>query len=185
LPLAVLLLIGAPLIFGVREDAHRLGWILTWGASLVQIAVGMRLITLALRESVPGQALPRVVLGASLGLTLGTVLVVAFVTWFVSPLRITTESVAYVSAFCFGHTLLGALPVIFLVGILVARAYPLRPHVAGALYGAAGGLLSDAGWRLFCQYSDPWHVLPAHLGAVVAATLLGVLCGSVFRPGPQ
>jgi hypothetical protein len=182
LPLALLLLIAAPVIFGVRQDADRLGWILTWGASLLQLAVGMRLVSLALRESVPGRALPRALIWASLGLAIGTVVVVAIVTWFVSPIRITTESVGYVSAVWFGHTLLGALPVILLLGVLVARAYPLRPHVAGALYGAAGGLLSDAGWRLFCHYSDPLHVIPVHLGAVVAAILLGVLCGSVFRP---
>jgi hypothetical protein len=182
LPLALLLLIAAPVIFGVRQDADRLGWILTWGASVLQLGVGMRLASLALRESVPGRALPHGVLWRVFGLAFGTVVVVAFVTWLVSPIRITTESVSFVSTFCFSGTLLGALPVILLLGVLVARAYPLRPHVAGALYGASGGLLSDAGWRLFCHYSDPLHVLPFHLGAVAAATLLGVLCGSVFRP---
>jgi hypothetical protein len=182
LPLAVLLLIAAPEIFGVRGDADRLGWLLTWGASSLQVAVGMWLAFLALRESVPGRTLPRAMLRASLGVALATVMVVGFATWFVSPTRITRESVSFVSTFCFSGTLLGALPVILLLGILVARAYPLRPHVAGALYGAAGGLLSDAGWRLFCHYSDPLHVFPTHLGAVAAATLLGVLCGSVFRP---
>jgi hypothetical protein len=180
-PCAFLLLVAAPVIFGLREDAERLGWGLTWGVSLLQIGVGVRLVALALRESVPGQALSRGVIGTALAMAFGSVVMVALVTWAVSPIQITTESVAYVSAFCFVHTLLGAVPVIVLVGILVARAYPLRPHVAGALYGAAGGLLSDAGWRLFCHYSDPLHVLPTHLGAVVTATLLGVLCGRVFR----
>jgi hypothetical protein len=58
----------------------------------------------------------------------------------------------------------------------------LSPQIAGALYGAGAGLLSDAGWRLFCHYSDPLHVLPTHLGAVVAATLLGALAGRLLRP---
>jgi hypothetical protein len=181
LPCAFLLLVAAPVIFGLREDAERLGWGLTWGVSMLQLGLGMRLVALALREAVPGQALSRGVIGTALGLASASVVVVAFVTWAVSPIHITAESVAYVSGFCFVHTLLGAVPVIVLVGILVARAHPLRPHVAGALYGAAGGLLSDAGWRLFCHYSDPLHVIPTHLGAVVAATLLGVLCGRVFR----
>lgn len=181
LPCAFLLLIAAPVIFGLREDAERLGWVLTWGMSSLQIGIGMRLVALALRESVPGQALPRGVLGTALGLALGSVVVVTFATWIVSPIHITTESVAYVSVFCFVHTLVASVPVVVLVGILVARAFPLRPHIAGALSGAAGGVLSDAGWRLFCHYSDPLHVLPTHLGAVMTATLLGVLCGLVFR----
>lgn len=181
LPCAFLLLIAAPVIFGLREDAERLGWMLTWGVSFMQIVLGMRLVALALRESVPGQALARGAIGTALGLAFGSVVVVTLVTWAVSPIRITTESVGYVSVFCFAHTLLGAVPVIGLVGILIARAYPLRPHVAGAISGAAAGVMSDAGWRLFCHYSDPLHVLPTHLGAVMAATLLGVLCGSVFR----
>jgi hypothetical protein len=143
--------------------------------------LGMRLVALALRESVPGRALARGAIGAALGLAFGSVVVVTVVTWAVSPIRITTESVGYVSVFCFGHTLLGAVPVIVLVGILIARAYPVRPHVAGALSGAAAGVMSDAGWRLFCHYSDPLHVLPTHLGAVLAATLLGLLCGVLFR----
>jgi hypothetical protein len=181
LPCAVLLLIAAPVIFGLREDAARLGWGLTWGASLLQIGVGMWLVALALREAVPGRALPRSVIGTALGLVLASIGTVTLVTWVVSPIKITTESVAYVSLFCFVHTLLAAVPVIALVGALVARASPLRPRVAGVLAGAAGGLLSDAGWRLFCHYSDPLHVLPTHLGAVVAAALLGLVCGFAFR----
>lgn len=181
LPCAALLLIAAPVIFGLREDADRLGWGLTWGVSSLQLGLGLWLVVLALREAVPGQALHRGVIGTALALSLGSVVVVTFVTWVVSPIPITRESVAHVSLFCFIHTLLAAVPVIVAVGTLVARASPLRPPVAGAFAGAAGGLLSDAGWRLFCHYSDPLHVLPTHLGAVVAATLLGLVCGLVFR----
>lgn len=184
LPCAFLLLIAAPVIFGLREDMARLGWGLTWGASLLQIGVGMRLIVLALREAVPGRAMSGVGFATAIAAAMGCVTAVAMVTWAVSPIRITTESVTYVSVFCFVHTLVAAVPVMVLAGFLVARAYPLRPHVAGALYGAAAGLLSDAGWRLFCHYSDPLHVIPTHLGAVVAATLLGALCGFVFSRRP-
>ena len=56
---------------------------------------------------------------------------------------------------------------------LAARAYPTRPALAGALLGLGAGLMADAGWRLFCHFSEPAHVLSAHLGAVVIATLLG------------
>lgn len=181
LPFALVLLFAAQMSFGLREDAGRLGWILTWGASLLELALGMQLVVLALREAVPGRALPRGALAATFTVALGSVVVVTVVTWLVSPIRITAESVFYVSAFCFGHTLLAALPVILVVGILVARGYATRPLVAGALCGAAGGVMSDAGWRLFCHYSDPWHVFPTHVGAVLAAAFVGMAFGAIVR----
>lgn len=182
LPLALLLLFAASALYGARDDAERLGWILTWGLSIFQLALGMLLIGMSLREAIPGQAFSPPVLVTSVGMAFGAVTLIAFVTWLVSPTRIVNEPILVVAGICFGHTLLAAVPVIFFVGLLVARAYPLRPHIAGALYGAGAGLLSDAGWRLFCHYSDPLHVLPTHLGAVVAATLLGALAGRLLRP---
>ncbi len=182
LPLALLLLFAASAIYGLRGDAARLGWFLTWGLSSFQLVLGMLLIGMSLREAIPGRAFSPSALAASLAAAFGAVILIAFATWLVSPTRIVRESVLFVTGVCFGHTLLAAVPVIFFVGLLAARAYPLRPQIAGALYGAGAGLLSDAGWRLFCHYSDPGHVLPAHLGAVVAATLLGALTGRLLRP---
>ena len=43
-----------------------------------------------------------------------------------------------------------------------SRAFPLRPRIAGALYGLGAGLMADAGWRLFCHFSNPAHVFGAH-----------------------
>jgi hypothetical protein len=181
LPLGVLLLFAAPLLYGVRGDAARLGWTLTWGLSTMQLALGMLLIGMALREAVPGRVQSPRALAVSLGAALGAIVLITAATWRVSPARILQEPIGYVTRVCFGHTLIGAVPVILFVGLLVSRAYPLRPQIAGALYGAGAGLLSDAGWRLFCHYSDPGHVLPSHLGAVVAATLLGALTGRLLR----
>jgi hypothetical protein len=182
LPLGVLLLFAASTVFSLRADAGRLGWTLTWGLSTVELALGMLLIGMALRDAVPGRVWSPPVLGASLLTTFAAIVLITLVTWRVSPTRIVGEPVAYVTGVCFGYTLLAAVPVILLAGLLVARAYPLRPWIAGALYGAGAGLLSDAGWRLFCHYSDPWHVFPSHLGAVVAASLLGALTGWFLRP---
>jgi hypothetical protein len=182
LPLGIVLLFAASAIFGLRGDAGLLGWTLTWGLSVVELALGMLLIGMALREAVPGRVWSPPVLAASLLTTLGAVVLITIATWRVSPTRIVGEPVAYVTRVCFGYTLLAAIPVILLAGLLVARAYPLRPQIAGALYGAGAGLLSDGGWRLFCHYSDPWHVFPSHLGAVVAASLLGALTGRLLRP---
>jgi hypothetical protein len=55
LPLAALALLAAPTFFNVRSDAERIGWLLTWGASLGQVVLGFIVITAALRESIPGR----------------------------------------------------------------------------------------------------------------------------------
>ncbi len=182
LPLGVLLLFAASSVYSFRGDAGRLGWSLTWGLSTIELALGMLLIGFALREAIPGRVWSPPALLASLGAALAAVVVITLVTWRVSPTRILDESVSYVTSVCFGYPLVAALPVILFAGLLASRAYPLRPQIAGALYGAGAGLLSDAGWRLFCHYSDPAHVLTAHLGAIVAATLLGTLTGRLLRP---
>ena len=74
---------------------------------------------------------------------------------------------------CFAGTLAGALPPLLVSAWLVARAFPLRPAVAGALYGLGSGLMADAGWRLFCHFSDPAHVFGAHIAAVAVSAALG------------
>jgi hypothetical protein len=142
----------------------------------------MLLIGMALRDAIPGRALAPRAVAAAFATAIGAVAGITLATWSVSPTRIAGEPVPYVTSVCFGYTLLAAIPVILFAGLLAARAYPLRPWIAGALYGAGAGLLSDAGWRLFCHYSDPWHVFPSHLGAIVAASLLGGVTGRLLRP---
>src|SRR5512135_930208 len=57
LPLALVLLVAAPIVFGLRGDAGRVGLALTWGVSVFQLGLGMVLVGMALREAVPGRAL--------------------------------------------------------------------------------------------------------------------------------
>ena len=71
--------------------------------------------------------------------------------------------VAGLACICFGGSAATALPVVALASILAARAYPTRPAIAGALLGLGAGLMADAGWRMFCHFSEPAHVLSAHL----------------------
>jgi hypothetical protein len=59
---------------------------------------------------------------------------------------------------------------------------PLRPGVAGALYGLGCGLIADAGLRLYCEYSAPLHVLVAHGGAIVGAMMAGALVAVIVAP---
>ena len=94
----------------------------------------------------------------------------------VVPLR----AALVVGGMCFAGSLASALPLVALAGALAARAFPLRPAVAGALYGLGAGLIADAGWRLFCEFGAPSHVLVAHLGAVVAASGTGAALALVL-----
>lgn len=80
-----------------------------------------------------------------------------------------------VGGMCFAGSAATALPVVAIASILAARAYPTRPALAGALLGLGAGLMADAGWRIFCHFSQPAHVLSAHLAAVVVSTAIGSL----------
>ena len=75
-----------------------------------------------------------------------------------------------------GSTLAGGILVLFF-----SRAFrhslATRPSVAGALYGAGAGLAINAGWRIACPVSTPWHSLGAHGAAIIATAVLGALIG--------
>ena len=85
---------------------------------------------------------------------------------------------------CFRTSALAALPALVFAGLLAARALPLRPLAAGALYGLGAGLMSDAGLRLYCDYSVLSHVLFAHMGAVAGVTIAGAVLASDYPTHP-
>src|SRR4029453_4131196 len=99
---------------------------------------------------------------------------VTYTSWDLSPVRLRGQWFL-VSGMCLAGSAVSALPGVALASILAARAYPTRPLFAGALLGLGAGLMADAGWRLFCHFSEPAHVLAAHLGGVLVATALGSL----------
>ena len=170
-PVALVLLVAAPLVFQFR-DLDALGLLLAWGASAAQAAVGLALVGAALREAVPGRSWSA---GALTGMTAGAVALVAAVTvasWQASPVTLGRGWLT-IGVICFAASALTALPATILTSMLALRAYPTRPVVAGWLAGLGGGLMADAGWRLFCHFSDPPHVLATHLGGVICAALVG------------
>jgi hypothetical protein len=179
-PVAILLLFAAMLVFGLRRDAPRLGILLTWAASIGQMLVGLALMGAALRESVPGTTLSRRLVGIAFGSALIVVLTVTWLTWAASPTVVAPGFITYVWSVCLTGTVVSALPALAIAGWLAARAFPLRPRLAGALYGVGAGLLADAGWRLFCHFSDPAHVLPAHVLGVAVVGALGVIVATRF-----
>jgi hypothetical protein len=172
-PLALLLLLAAPVVFEFRE-LRSLGWMWSWGASALQTTAGLIIIALALRESVPGRNLRSLALA---GVVVGVVLLFIAVTagaWSANPVSLSRDW-WQIGAMCAIGSATSALPAVVLCALLIVRAYPLRPAVAGAVAGLGGGLLADAGWRLFCHFSEPAHVLAAHFGGVAVATLAGAL----------
>jgi hypothetical protein len=180
-PIAVVTLVAASRIFSFRGDAPVLGWTLTWGTSLAETLAALALIALALRDAIPGRSLrtPAVLLAA--GAVLGFSAVVTLRTWNVSPTTLVRESPLIVGEICFTGTVVTALPLLVAAAVLASRAFSVRPWSSGALYGLGAGLGADAGWRLFCHYSDPVHVLPTHTGAVLTVGLLGMVVAGITR----
>ena len=172
-PLAVAAVIFLPQMLGVRHDARVIGPVLSWGVSVAQALFGMLLVTMAMREAVPGRAFRARTIVWMLLASFGIVITVTFATFGVSPTFARAALVVFFFWACLKYAALVGLPMVVLSAVLVARARPLRPGYAGALYGAGAGLISDGGWRIFCHLSDPNHVLAAHGLAVVALTFAG------------
>ena len=136
LPLAALAVIAAPIVFNVRSDAMRLGWLALWGASTLQASIGLALIAAALREAVPGRGWTGPVAAAWLSMPLAVVMLVTLNSWGASPLLV-RGGWWFVGVLCFGGSLASGLPVVALASVMAARAYPIRPALAGALLGLA------------------------------------------------
>jgi hypothetical protein len=152
-----------------------------WGLSLVQCAIGFAVVGAALRESIPGRGWSVRAIAVWLLLPMVAVVAVTLTSWEASQVLLSREW-WLVGGICFSGSAATALPVVVLAGILAARAYPTRPAVAGALLGSGAGLIADAGWRLFCHFTEPSHVLSAHLAAVVMSAIIGALLALRLTP---
>jgi hypothetical protein len=180
-PLGLIALLAAPIVFDIRQDAPRLGWVGLWGFSLLQSAIGFAVVAAALREAVPGRGWNRRAIALWLLLPIAAIVGVTMTSWQASPVLL-RGSWWVVLGMCFSGSAASALPVVALGSVLAARAYSTRPALAGALIGLGAGLMADAGWRIFCHFSEPAHVLSAHLAAVVMSAAIGAwlavrLCG--------
>lgn len=184
LPVATLALLAAPVVFDVRADAVRLGWLGLWGASGLQVVMGLALMVAALREAVPGRGWTATASALWLAVPLAFVVLVTLNSWQSSP-ALVRNGWWFVGVLCFGGSFASGLPVVALASVLAARAYPTRPALAGALLGLGAGLVADAGWRVFCHFSEPAHVLSAHVGAVVMSMLAGSWLASAICRVPR
>lgn len=188
-PLALLVSSLILLAIGPRYDSRILGPLLTWGASAVQFVWAIVLVWIAAHESTPAGRLPRqmVYLAAAAGSLL--VIFVTLLTFSTSPaieplLRVPPRvkemlrDSPWIMGFAcgIGSTLAGGILVLFFSWVF-RNSLAIRPTVAGALYGAGAGLAINAGWRIACPFSTPWHALGAHGAAIIATVILGALIG--------
>jgi hypothetical protein len=173
-PAAALAWAVAPGVFGLRSDLTAIGPLLAWGGSLLQLAVAAIVIAAALREAVPGEQMPRPLAGLLLAAGFLVTVLLALATNAVSPEPVPRSETLEAWWFCWEGAVRAGAPLMLLLGVLLARGLPMRPGLAGALSGMGAGTAVDGGWRLYCSYSNPTHVLLSHGGAVLALTVAGV-----------
>ena len=188
-PLALLVSSVILLAIGPRHDLARLGALLSWGASVAQFVLAIAIVWIAAHESMPAGRLPRqVIYSAALAASL-LVVFVTLLTFSTSPaseplLRVPPlvneklRDAPWIMGFAcgIGSTLAGGI-LVLLFSWVFRNSLATRPGVAGALYGAGAGLAINAGWRIACPVSTPWHALGAHGAAILATVILGALVG--------
>jgi hypothetical protein len=185
-PLAAAIVFAVPALHFFRSDMRTIGLMRGWGLSFAQALAGVVVVAAALRESIPGRSFSRAALAwtVALGVIVPAAALVLTASSFdlgPEPGQGFAEGVA-----CFRVSATAAIPALIVAAILAARAFPLRPGVAGALYGLGCGLIADAGLRLYCEYTAPPHVVFAHGGAIVGAMFAGALLAYVAGPrGPR
>jgi hypothetical protein len=188
-PVALLVSSLILLAIGPRDDLRVLGPLLTWGASAVQFVLAIALVWIAAHESIPVGRLPRqIVYSAAVAASL-VVVFISLLTFSTIPaseplLRVPPlvnemlRSSPWIMGFgCgIGSTLAGGILVLFFSWVF-RNSLATPTMEAGALYGAGAGLAINAGWRIACPVSTPWHALGAHGAAIIATVILGALIG--------
>ena len=187
-PLALLVSSVILLAIGPRHDLSVLGPLLTWGASAAQFVLAIALVWIAAHESIPAGRLPRQMVYLAVVAASLVVVFVTLLTFSTSPANATLRvpprinEILRVSPWIMGFacgigsTLAGGILVLFF-SLVFRNSLATRPTVAGALYGAGAGLAINAGWRIACPFSTPWHALGAHGAAIIATAILGALIG--------
>jgi negative regulator of sigma F NrsF-like protein len=175
LPVALLTVAAVPLLHFFRSDMSALGWLGSWGLSFAEAVGGVLVVALALRESIPGRWLPGAAVAATLiaGLLLPYAVLAATARNFAigaPPGAEWSDGLA-----CFRTSAGAAIPALLASAVLAFRALPVRPGIAGALYGLGSALIGDAGLRLFCEFTVPSHVIGAHGGAILAVVVVGIV----------
>jgi hypothetical protein len=181
-PLALVLFLGPPLYYHWRENLAQMAAWASWGMSALESLGGIALMSLALRQAVPGMTVRRrwMLLALAAGVLLFTC--VSLTTAFVLPTpRHDPNSWTRLAWECVIMELPFAIPSLAISSWFVARALPMRPALTGAAYGLAVGLMTDAGMRLFCWIDEPVHVFAGHGGTVLLGTIGGALTAALIE----
>jgi hypothetical protein len=165
----------------LRPDMDQLPMWLSWGCSVLQLAIGVLLIGLALREAVPGAGIPRGAVHVAAATALAVQILVGIATSIYSPAITMPGSGVTPGIGCLRHETVMALPTFIATLWLVFRALPLRAPTAGLLGGAGATVASDAVIHLLCPMANLSHVLVWHSGAVVVFMAIGWSAGAVWE----
>jgi len=168
-------------VLKLRFDVDQMPVWLSWGCSLLELTVGLVVVGLALRESIPGRALTSGAVAGAAVLATGLQILVGLTTWFFSPGMPMPSDAAAAGMSCLRHDTTLGLPALAATLWLVFRALPLRPSIAGLLGGAGAGLTADAVTHLLCPVSDLRHVLVWHTGAILLLMAAGWLIGKAWE----
>ncbi len=181
--IALLVAFGAAAILislaGLRPDRDMLDPRLLWTPAVVRVLAGVVLILLALREGVPGSGVPGVLRYGSL---LGVPILLTLLTeWVALRAGGTTMPDLWTqmkgALGCYPREVLLAIPALFAIAWLLARAYPLRPVFAATAGATGAGLVADAVLHLTCPVTTLSHTLLVHGGAVVSVAGAAALVG--------
>jgi hypothetical protein len=178
-PIGVLLATTAPLMNGSRGDLGAYGPLLTWGATALQSLLGVWLLALGFREAVPGRNVSARALTLASVLTGALVIVITLLTNAVSASVVPPGREWHDWIECLIWPAALGTPFMVVATLMVVRAFPTRPAIAGGLCGLSAGVLSDAGWRLSCWISDPAHIIESHGLAMVGLAAAGALLAVV------
>jgi hypothetical protein len=188
-PLALLVSSVILLAIGARQDLGILGPLLAWGASAAQFMLAIVLVWIAAHESTPAGRLPRQMVYLAAAVAPLLVIFLTLLTFSTSPantpllrvpprvnemLRVSPWIMGFACGI--GSTVAGGILVLFFSWVF-RNSLATRPTMAGALYGAGAGLAINAGWRIACPFSTPWHALGAHGAAIIATVILGAFIG--------
>lgn len=166
----------------VRPDIDQLPMWLTWGCLSFQAVIGVVLVSMALREAVPGFGVPTGAVFLAVGTGILIQIVVGISTWMHSPgVPFVPGRGLAVGIGCMTHDVAMGLPALIVTLWLVFRALPVRASVAGLLGGTGAAVAADAVNHIMCPMSDLRHVLVWHTGVLIGLMALGWAIGTLWE----
>lgn len=165
-----------------RPDIDQLPMWLGWGCFSFQAAIGVVLISMALREAIPGFGVPTGGVFLAVGTGILIQIVVGIATWMHSPGALLVPGRGLATGIgCMTHDLALGLPALIVTLWLVFRALPVRPSIAGLLGGTGAAVAADAVNHIICPMSDLRHVLVWHTGVLLGLMAVGWAIGTLWE----